>query len=239
MATTSITERLAPYSEPPHHYATKDGRRIPLKAVAVLISQSIAARVRKEFAAAGEQIEPPKYSVKDASGGLQWFPHSVNDKGNSLDVKDNPEETAQNWRMWQAHQDALTRMRSQANEESMQAVLFLGVECDNPTEDWVATMRFVGADIPDDPREQRMRYITLELLKDPEDWTGCMLAIQRLSGVLSEEQVLDARDSFRRAMGRAGRDAISGITAEEESLVGGESEPVAVADSGEVVVATI
>ena len=239
MATTSITERLAPYSEPPHHYTTKDGRRIPLKAVAALIGQSIAARIRKEFIAAGEQIEPPKYSVKDASGNLQWFPHVVNDKGNSLDVKDNSEETAANWRMWNAHQDALTRMQAQANEESMQAVLFLGVECDNPTEDWVATMRFVGADIPDDPREQRMRYITLEILKDPEDWMGCMLAIQRLSGVLSEEQVLDARDSFRRAMGRAGRDAVSEIAAEEGALVGGEPKPVTVTDSGEVVLTTV
>ena len=197
---TQLISRQQRFEEPPHHFVNSRGQKFDIHPVSPYLAQEQAAGIKEEWCERGEPVDPPTYTVKTSGGEEQTFPHAINEHGNTLDVKDNPEETAANWEAWRKHQDALQRYTAEANHMAMQSTLFEGLDVGNPPQEWVEKMKFHRVRLPPDKRDVRMKWIMTELLPSMADWFECLLAIQALSGTVTRARVEAARDSFRRQL---------------------------------------
>lgn len=141
-------------------YKTEDGLVLKLKRVTQVLLNAVSERVQQEWADAGEPVEIPTFTVREGKSEPQTFRHRVTEKGNTLDVKDDPEQTRINHIMWDAHLDALERLIVAQKEEQAQAMFMFGLECALPEDgEWIAQLKFAGLELPEDPIEKRFAYL--------------------------------------------------------------------------------
>ncbi len=141
-------------------YTTEDGLVLKLKRVTQVLLNAVSVRVKQEWANGGEPVEIPTFTVTEGKADSQTFQHRVTEKGNTLDIKDDPEQTRINRIMWDAHKDALERLTSAQQEAQVQAMFMFGITCDFPEEgEWTAQLKFAGLEVPEDPIEKRFAYL--------------------------------------------------------------------------------
>lgn len=190
-------------------FTTLAGKTWKVRAVSLTIRQLVEQRVRREFEAAGEPLDPPTYEVKLASGQVQNEAHDET----TLD-------TIEDKVLWNIHQKALLRLRMKQNVEVMKVKFVRGIVYDWPPADanWEANQQMLGIEIPAGDFEKRYHYLTTEVLASPEDELRAMQAIDTLSyaGMYREEDIAAAVDGFRYNLLRAG--ILSGLADEKEQV---------------------
>ena len=65
------------------------------------------------------------------------------------------------------------------------------------SDEWAEGIRFLGIDVPDSGLARRVCWLRYHVLGDVEDLTGLMIAITSAGGIVTEEAVEAAADSFR------------------------------------------
>lgn len=190
-------------------FTTLAGKTWKVRAVSLTIRQLIEQRVRREFEAKGEPLDPPTYEVKLASGLVQNEPHD-----------ETTLETIEDKVLWNIHQKAVLRLRMKQNVEVMKVKFVRGIVYDWPPTDanWEANQKMLGIEIPTNDFDKRYHYLTTEILASPEDELRAMQAIDTLSyaGMYREEDIAAAVDGFRYNLRRAG--ILSGLADEKEQV---------------------
>ena len=141
-------------------FTTEDGQTFRLKRINRVLLEAEAQRVRQEWEDAGEPVEIPTYTLADGKSDPQTFQHRITDKRNTLDVKDDPEQTKLNWAIWDAHQDALERLAVAQQEAQTRMGFAFCIECELPEDDeWIEMLEYAGVEIPDDKPGRRFTYL--------------------------------------------------------------------------------
>ena len=141
-------------------FVTEDGLTLRLKRVNQVLINAVSERVRRKWADADEPVEIPTYTIDTGKSDPQTFPHRVTDKANTLDVKDDPEQTKINWAMWEAHKDALERLAVAQEEAKTQTVFTFGLDCEVPDDgEWEQMLEVSGVEVPSDAPGRRFAYL--------------------------------------------------------------------------------
>jgi hypothetical protein len=161
-------------------YATAIGTVVTLQPVSTTTMALISQGVEKELRQQGLPLDPPTYASEalTVTGEHLRYPHTVE----TLDSTD-PEETARNHAAWNAYQEAKALLNQTIIGRTMEYILLDGVVQEIPEERpvWERRMRRLGVEIPEDPDELKILYLTTEVLRTPEDAREVAFAILRLS----------------------------------------------------------
>jgi len=175
-------------------YITSSGAKITIRPISLLAHSMIETGVEFDYRNRGEPIDPPTYEVEVAGGAKTVMQHDAT----TLDVADNPDQSAANHAAWESYIKARTKMVEEIRK--LQTLFLLdAIEFDFEP-GWETRQRRFKISIPDDPEEKRVHYITTVLLPTHEEQMKIVEQIMRLSaaGVLSEEALEAASKSFRR-----------------------------------------
>ena len=175
--------------EPNREFVTSTGKIIYLQPVANRLFTDAQATVEREFEQADKPVEPPKYEVPLAGGGTKEWYHDED----SIKTATDEEKEA-----WKAHQECLKELQTEQNERTIVMAIVEGV-LNEPTDEWLARMKFYKVKLPKDPYDLKVRYVTYELLRTPEDMASFSAAVMLLSAGMEVDQVAieAAMESFR------------------------------------------
>jgi hypothetical protein len=172
-----------------------NGREVEYQAISLDALRMSWRGLETQYKDNGESIDPPTYEIKTAGGSAIPEPHDAT-------TEKTPEEQA----AWDAHQEALGRLKYEKNMYLMQYIFEDGLESIQVPEDekWLAKHKRRLIDIPTDKVKLREFYLTAEVLKTPDDIAGITAAIMLLSqqGKVDEAALDLALDSFRDYLGR-------------------------------------
>ena len=189
--------------EPNREFVTSTGKVIHLQPVAHRLFTDTEAEVEQEFVAKGKPVEPPKYEVPLAGGGSKsWYFDEETIASRTKDGTLTDEERE----AWAAHQECLKSLKAKQNERGTVMAIIEGV-LDEPTEDWLARMKFYGTKLPENPFDLKVRFVTYELLRTPADMAAFSAATMLLcAGMEVDQAAIDAAlESFRDSVrGRIG-----------------------------------
>lgn len=164
-------------------YTTTTGRTIMLSGMPPLAVQRIANSV--DFPSV------PTYTVELASGDTETHDHDET-------TLDTPEDHAA-WEKYIEEQDAADDKQT---EMLLKAILVKGVEVkisDEELEEWLEELEVIGLELPKNKKDQQLAYLETEIIATTYDAQQIMEIVMELTGV-SEEDIEDARDSFRDTM---------------------------------------
>ena len=170
-------------------FVTSTGKVIHLRPVANRLFTDAQADVEREFTEAKKPVEPPKYEVPFSGGGTkEWYHDEV-----SIKTATDEEKEA-----WKLHQECLEELKTEQNERTIVVAIVEGV-LDEPTDDWLARMEYYKIRLPDNPYDLKVRYVTYELLRTPEDMASFSAAVMLLSAGMEVDQaaIEAAMESFR------------------------------------------
>jgi len=156
---------------------------------------------------AERQVPPPlTYTFTDVAGEETTKEH---DATSIADLKTSDEDRE----AWERRRSLLAEIEvlapARAAERSMRIIATRGVRVIDmpPEEEWVAEHKWLGYDVPDDPRERAYHYFGKEVVGTQEDGLLLMAGIGRASG-LDEEVLRQVEAGFQSEVGRSdGRDA--------------------------------
>lgn len=204
-------------------FKTSSGMTLHLKPISRLFLQRLRMTVEKEFRDRGDLIDVPTYSFKSL-GDLEVTEPLSED---SLEDPNDEAKTVENRKKWKAHKAAQTRLMEEISERTTAAILVMCVS-ESPTADseWEDTMRWLGVEIPADPRDKKVLWLTSAILSDAEVM-NLMVQVQMLTlgEVADEEMIAAAQESFRRAFRAQGRAAFAGLTDQEGEVVAQQPVP--------------
>lgn len=141
-------------------FTSEDGKIYKLKRINRVLLDAEEQRVRQEWIDAGEPVEIPTYTLTDGKSDPQTFQHRVTEKGNTLDVKNDPKQTALNHAVWDAHIDALERLVVAQQEAKTRMGFAFCIECELPEDDeWIEMLEYAGVEIPEDKPGKRFTYL--------------------------------------------------------------------------------
>lgn len=198
-------------------FTTTEGAVLTLVRVAPIKLQLVSAEASREARAAGAPLDPPTYTATDETTGIETtFEH---DDASILDDR-TPETDREAYRAYLAAKD---KLQATINARLTSMLLARGVQDDPPADGWDARQREDGLAIPESARDRKIHWLQTEMLVDPQDAAALFMALITLSGkgVVSEEAIAAARDSFRSAVAAAGRPEVARPAPEaaQESLV--------------------
>jgi len=161
-------------------FTAKDGREIAIQGVSPMVLLETTVQVEERLRLEGLPIDPPRYSVQSVSGDLIWHEHNPT----TLVVEDNPQETAENRRLWREHEAALRRLEHE-KVNIMAAALLIGGLVDFPTmpkgEEYWWRRAMMGLEDPKTPAGRYQAWIMAEYVSDTNDFQALLLAIRGLS----------------------------------------------------------
>jgi len=167
-----------------------------------MLIQSLQKAVERELRAKGLPLDPPTYTVTTATGDVETHVHD--------EASISTEEEKVAWAAYKAAQEQLT---NETNERVSRAMLSLGVVVDDPPDGWADDMRYLGLEVPEDPRELRSFYLEMEILKTPADLMNAIIAITRLSADGMPQEALESAEAlFRRSL--EGNSPATGVSKE-------------------------
>lgn len=177
-------------------YTTSRGVKIQIQPISLIMHAQIAAGVEADFRKEGRPIDPPKYEVEIAGGAKASYSHDET----TLEVPDNPEQTALNKQAWSEHVQALSEMNREI--QRLQTMFVMEALIFEMPAGWEERQRRYRVQVPEDPDDKRIHYIMTELFPTPEEVMQVIEKIMRVSaaGILSEEKLAAATASFRGAM---------------------------------------
>lgn len=182
-------------SKPRNVYTTANGYDVPISPISLEELRKAEVGVAKHFKDEGEPLDPPTYDVEVAGGDTQTFPMDEE----SVLVEGDEEETAKRQALWDAHQDALQRMKSEQNRVS-QVIFMEGIQVELPSDtSWEDRQRNLYIEIPEEPDEKYWHYLSTVVFKSPNDFVSCIEKILRISaqGIVPEEELDGLISLFR------------------------------------------
>lgn len=111
---------------------------------------------------AGNPIDKPTYFVPFESGDDIEYEHDEN----TLEDKNNPEETEENKKAWTAHVLAYNEMMAEINEAVLKWLCVDGIDFKKSSKDfpkWKESQEFIGI-LPVNKNEQQLAYISDNLI---------------------------------------------------------------------------
>ena len=161
-------------------FTTKNGTEIAIQGVSPLVMREVTVQVEERLRMEGLPIGPPRYSVEAFGGDIIWHEHNPT----TLVVEDNPQETAENRRLWREHEAALRRLEHE-NANALAAAMLIGGLVDFPTmpkgEDYWRRRTMMGIEDPKTPAGRYQAWIMAEYMPDAEDFEALLMAIRGLS----------------------------------------------------------
>ena len=183
--------------EPKREFVTSSGQTIHLRPVAERSLREAESDVEREFEEAKKPVAPPQYAVPLAGGEEELFYHD--DK--SIKTATDEEKVA-----WGEHLACLVELREEQNERKLAVSIVEGVE-DEPDEAFLKYLAWRKSEVPDNPYDLKVRFVTYMLLRTPEDILEFSAITTLLShGLEVDEAAIDAAlESFRDSIrGQAG-----------------------------------
>ena len=178
-----------------HVYVTVNGREVEYLAISTSAMQMSRRGLEKAYRERGEQLDPPVYTSKTASGAEMVDPHDATTP-----------KTEEEQITWDTYIDAQKRMTAENTELVMRYILDDGLATTQLPEDasWQDKYKARYIDMPTDPIELRDFYIDKEILTtraDIEGLTSSVLLLSEYGKV--DPDALEARlEFFRGRMGR-------------------------------------
>lgn len=182
-------------SKPRNVYTTANGFEVPITPISLEELRKAEVGVEKHFRAEGEPLDPPTYDVEVAGGDLQTFPMDAE----SVLVEGDEEETSKRQALWDAHQDAVDRLKNEQNRVS-QVIFMEGIDVELPEGDeWETRQKELYIEVPEDEDEKYWHYLTTIVFKSPNDFVFCIEKILRISaqGIVPEEELDGLISLFR------------------------------------------
>ena len=178
--------------EQKREFVTSTGQTIHLRPVANRSLRDAESDVETEFEEAKKPVAPPQYAVPLVSGGEELYYHDEE----SIKKATDEEKVA-----WGEHLACLAELREEQNERVLAVAIVEGVEAE-PDEAFLKYLTWRKSEMPDNPYDLKVRFVTYTLLKTPEDIVGFSAAITLLShGLEVDEAAIEATmDSFRGAI---------------------------------------
>jgi hypothetical protein len=207
-------------------YTTLDGLEIPIKSISPTKLMKAELGIEKSFRDKNEPIDTPTYDVETAGGGKETYDLDAE----SIQVPDNEEETAKRQADWDAHQDALLRLKKKQYDITSKIVLN-AIDIPLPEDEtWIKEQEDLYIEVPEDPYDRWFHWLETEVLH-PTDVINLVAEILTLSatGIIPEEEVDAAVALFRSTVRTQSEEPeeqenTSGEDAEEEGSLG--SQPV-------------
>ncbi len=183
-------EKLADLST----YTTKNGMTIKLIPVSQMMVEMMRGAVVVEFREAEEPIATPKYEATTVAGDVEKLP--LDEK--SLKVPGNEEETKRRTEAWEAHEDALTRLRAEQRARVLGYQFSNGIDVEIP-DSWEVWMKKYGIEIPEDPEDRKTLYIMTKVLPSPEEMWDVTIRLTALGNKaqFTQEMLEAAEATFR------------------------------------------
>lgn len=138
------------------------------KPISVIQLQKIKEAIAEKY-----NLVKPTYTVALAGGGKQVFDYdteSINDAKTPKTDKDK----------WNEYQLAFDAMQNEINEKAMAYVFYEGIECEIDNE-WLELQEWLGIALPSNKFDLKVRYVTTELLRTPQEIRSAMVEIMRIS----------------------------------------------------------
>lgn len=146
--------------------------------------------------------EKPKYNAKTAGGVEEWIEITEQDLTEHPD-QFTPEQHAE----YNRYRIDLALYHRKLNEDETKLILSRGVNVELPTDDkWVKRQKKLGIDVPSDPDDLKIHYITTECFGSTDDMKLLALDVWRESEV-SEEVIASVEALFRHSLRRRERSA--------------------------------
>lgn len=182
-------------------FTTSEGITLTLLRVAPIKLQLISAEANRAARASGKPLDPPTYTATDETTGIETT--FVHDDASILDDR-TPEADREAYRAYQAAQ---AELQATINARLTSMILVRGVQEEPPADGWDERQREDGIVVPEGDRARKIHWLQTEVLVDPQDAATLFMALVSLSGkgVVPEEAIAAARESFRRAVATAGR----------------------------------
>jgi hypothetical protein len=186
-------------------FIATDGTVLKLRAVREVSiarrQQQVEAKMRLE----GAPLDPPTRTIV-ALGG-HGDAEKVPMTAETLNVLDNPEQTARNKALWAAHETALVKLADLQREERVKILLALGVEIEGgipPLDQWRDQLDYLGVAVPEHPLDQKAYYLMFVVLND-YDLNVLLSQIQMLGmgKAVTGEQVASFQESVQSEVGEA------------------------------------
>lgn len=163
-------------------YVTTTGRHLTLRPV----NQFLVTRLRQSV----KLSEPPTYTITTAAGTTETHPHDEETIKDATDA----EKAA-----WEAYQQENRVKVAEYNERFTRMLILKGVVDDPPINGWIEEQREFGIDVPDDPKDLKVHWLTTEAIGTTGELPELLGEILRLGG-LNGEALREARESFRRSL---------------------------------------
>lgn len=192
-------------------YTTIDGWQVEFGTVSQDYLERVKLAIEKRYRDAGEPLDPPMYEIEVMGGKTREQPHN-----------ETTLETEEDKAIYAAHKDAVDRLENEQSAITAKILLVDGTisatsprgtkidltfdENDEwaPPARWLKRQERMDLELSDDPEDLKLDYLTLEILKTPDDQSGIISEIitLSLSGGLSDEGVKLIKNSFRSEMER-------------------------------------
>ena len=178
-------------------YVTLGGVEIPIKPISPTKIMKAETGVEKDFRSRDEPIDTPTYDVETAGGGVETFELDET----AIKLPGDEAETEKRQGAWDAHQDALARLKKEQFDITRKIVLD-SIDLPLPEDEtWIEDQKAFYIDVPDDPRARWIHWLETEILH-PHDVIEIIASVLTLSskGIIPEEDIEAAANLFRRAV---------------------------------------
>ena len=215
-------------------YTALSGFEVPIKPISPTKIMKAEQGLEKAFRDRGEPIDIPIYKVETAGGGSEEFELDID----SIQLPDDPEETAKRQKDWDLYQDAISRLKKEQFDIT-RIITLDAIDLPLPEDtSWIQEQKDLYIEIPENRHDLWMHWLETEILH-PSDVVNLVAEILILSstGIISEEEVKAAVGLFRSTVSSqpeesGEREDSPGEDAEEEGSLG--PQPVdAGGDGGE------
>lgn len=172
-------------------YTTVAGCEVKLRPVSRQLIYSVMLACRREAEQRGDPLKPPTYTVETAGGGKETYEHDA-------DSIAAPGTSEAEKAAWEKHQAALRALEEAQRERVARVLLLEGIALEGPPPEWVARMKRYGIELPEDPDDLRLVWLSMDVLRTPADMRDAVQQIMLLSMAgLSKEEIEAAEAAFR------------------------------------------
>jgi len=186
----SYTERERPF------FISESGVKIKVRPLEMDAAKLMEDGLAADYRAAGEPIDAPEVNVEVAGGST--VKRILTEK--NLVVADDDEETARRQALWLAHQDAVTRMKVELGQLTIEYLLG-GIDEELPEdESWIQRYERLHIHVPADKYDRLVFYKKHVLIVTPGDLARMQAEVMLVSssGTLERKEVEAQVASFLR-----------------------------------------
>jgi len=161
-----------------------------LKAVSQIVFQELQTGTKQQFIKNGKILSPPTYDTVLPNNKTQQFEH---DATTIIDEKTSEKERI----LWRRYLADTKELGVAINQKLFNYIFFEGVDCE-VSEDWKNKMKWLGVELPDNDFDIKVKFVSSEIAKTPEDIMTLFTEVMKLSARGVDQQLIDnAEATFR------------------------------------------